>query len=155
METRNENTVIAFVSTHPGEILRAWLEDVDIKQKDFAITIGMPASRLNELIKGKRSMTEDIAQKLERALGVEASFWMRAQANYEYNERMLALRNDEQKNRCSRRYASIDFQPQRVIQTFWHHLHIFHTANARIILQTRRYIRRYDNPNCNCRLLQT
>ncbi len=97
METRNENTVIAFVSTHPGEILRAWLEDVDIKQKDFAITIGMPASRLNELIKGKRSMTEDIAQKLERALGVEASFWMRAQANYEYNERMLALRNDEQK----------------------------------------------------------
>lgn len=97
METRNENSAVAFMSTHPGTILRAWLEDVGIKQKDFAITIGLPASRLNELIKGKRPMTEDIAYKLEGALGVEASFWMRAQVNYEYNERMLALRNDEQK----------------------------------------------------------
>lgn len=97
METRNENTAVAFISTHPGEILRDWLEDVGIKQKDFAVTIGLPTSRLNELIKGRRPMTEEIAQRLASALGMEASYWMQLQVNYEYNERMLALRNEEQK----------------------------------------------------------
>lgn len=97
METKNENTAVAFISTHPGDILRDWLEDVGIKQKDFAVTIGLPASRLNELIKGRRPMTEEIAQRLEPVLGMEASYWMQLQINYEYNERMLALRNEEQK----------------------------------------------------------
>lgn len=99
METNNENTIVTFVSTHPGEVLGDWLEDIGIKQKEFAATIGVPASRLNELVKGHRPMTEDMAQRLERHLGMDASYWMRLQAGFEYNEKMLALRNEEQKTR--------------------------------------------------------
>lgn len=97
METRNETRLVANASTHPGEILRDWLDDLGVKQKDFAASIGLPASRLNEFIRGKRAVTEDLAARLEKALGVEASFWIKAQAGYEYNERMLGLRSTEEK----------------------------------------------------------
>lgn len=97
METRNENKVVSYKSTHPGEILADWLEDIGVKQKDFAKTIDVPASRLNELIKGKRGINEEWAKKLGEALGPSSSFWMSAQMNYEYNEKMLALRNEKEK----------------------------------------------------------
>lgn len=97
METRNENNLVAFISTHPGEVLRDWLEDVGIKQKDFAVAIGLPTSRLSELVKGRRPMTEDIARRLASALDMDASYWMQLQADYEYNGKMLALRDEEQK----------------------------------------------------------
>lgn len=98
METRSERTYVAFVSTHPGTVLKDWLEEIGVKQKEFAAMIGVPATRLNELIKGKRAMTEDMAKRLSEALGSEVSFWLRLQADYEYNERMLSLRTKEEKD---------------------------------------------------------
>lgn len=97
METRSEKSFVSFVSTHPGAVLKDWLEETGVKQKDFAATIGIPATRLNELIKGKRAMTEDLAKRVSEALGNEASFWLRLQVDYEYNERMLSLRTKEEK----------------------------------------------------------
>ena len=96
METRNEMPLVANASTHPGAILKDWLEDLGLKQNDFADSIGLPASRLSELIHGKRPMTREVADKLEEVFGVASSFWMKAQAGYEYNERMLALRGREE-----------------------------------------------------------
>lgn len=40
-------------------------------------------SLLNEIIKGKRNITAELALLLEAALGVEASFWLNLQKNYE------------------------------------------------------------------------
>ena len=75
MKAQNQYTTI-----HPGEILRDELDAREIKQKDFATTLGMPASVLNQLIQGKRSITPDIAVLLESTLGIEASHWLRLQA---------------------------------------------------------------------------
>lgn len=70
METRNDKRrLVAFRSTHPGELLKAWLGDLGISQKDFAAAMGVPASRLNELIRGKRPMTEGLAKRIAGALG--------------------------------------------------------------------------------------
>lgn len=72
--------ITAFTTVHPGEILSDELDMRGIKQKDFASTIGMPASVLNNIIKGKRSVTPDIAILLEAALGKDAISWLRLQA---------------------------------------------------------------------------
>ena len=72
--------ITAFTTVHPGEILSDELDMRGIKQKDFASTIGMPASVLNDIIKGKRSVTPDIAILLEAALGKDAISWLRLQA---------------------------------------------------------------------------
>ena len=75
MKAQNKYTTV-----HPGEILRAELDAREIRQKNFAATLGMPASVLNHIIQGKRSVTPDIAILLETTLGIEASHWLRLQA---------------------------------------------------------------------------
>lgn len=80
----NAETIIPAMATHPGRILKKELQARGIKQKDFAVTIGMPAPNLSELIKGKRNITESIAIKLEEALGIPYTHWMNLQNRYHY-----------------------------------------------------------------------
>ncbi|MCC8038030.1 MAG: HigA family addiction module antidote protein [Bacteroidales bacterium] len=81
MEVRDENK-IPWKATHPGEILLPELEERGLSQRALARMIGMNPSQLNELIKGKRPMTESVAIKLEQALGIDASVWMNLQLMY-------------------------------------------------------------------------
>lgn len=69
---------------HPGNVLKSELQARGIRQKDFATSIGMPASNLSELVKGKRNITESIAIKLEKALGIPFQTWMNLQNRYYY-----------------------------------------------------------------------
>lgn len=78
------NTLIPFEATHPGTLIKDELEvRHDITQKDLAILLGVQPSFLNEIIKGKRSVTADIAILLEKALGIPADYWMKFQSQYE------------------------------------------------------------------------
>lgn len=81
METNNTT----FMAIHPGEVLREELKERGITQKAFADMIGMRASHLNELINGKRSITITIADKLEKALGIDSISWMNLQTQYNYD----------------------------------------------------------------------
>lgn len=88
MATDN-NRPTASRAIHPGEILREELIAREIKQKDFAQTIGMRPSHLNDIIRGRRNMSESFAQKLEEALGTPAESWMRL--HYFYLQDLKAL----------------------------------------------------------------
>ena len=67
---------------HPGEVLADELEAREIKQKVFAEQINMRPSHLNELLKGKRNFTAQIALRVAKILSINASFWMRMQGEY-------------------------------------------------------------------------
>lgn len=82
MATRNERTV-PFIAVHPGSILKSELKERGWKQKAFAAQVGMQPSHLSEIVKGKRNVTQPIAEKLESALGITADFWLRAQKKFE------------------------------------------------------------------------
>lgn len=71
------------VATHPGEILEDELQARGLKQKEFAIQIGMQKSQLNEIINGKRSVNAEVATLLEASLNISAGYWLNAQNNYE------------------------------------------------------------------------
>ena len=75
MATRS-NRIVPARAIHPGEILREELQERGIKQKDFAQAIGIQATHLNEFIKGKRNLNEDLAMKLESQLGIPFNIWM-------------------------------------------------------------------------------
>ena len=71
------------VST-PGEILFAqFLEPAGITQYRLAQATGIPASRLTDIIKGRRGITADTAIRLSRALGMTPKFWLDLQQDYE------------------------------------------------------------------------
>lgn len=78
MATRSNRLVPAWV-IHPGEILRDELQERGIKQEDFAQMIGVQPTYLNEFIKGKRDLNEDLATKLEKHLSIPVKTWMNLQ----------------------------------------------------------------------------
>ena len=70
--------------THPGEMLQAeFLEPLGITQTAFAAQLGVSFPRLNEVIKGRRSVTPDTALRLARVLGMAADFWLSLQSDWD------------------------------------------------------------------------
>lgn len=70
--------------THPGEILKEeFLDPMGISQRAFARKIDVPANRVNEIVRGKRSITGDTAIRFGLALGTSPEMWLRLQAQYE------------------------------------------------------------------------
>ena len=83
MATRNEAP--ALMAIHPGSILKEELMERGISQKDFAKRIEMQPSHLSEIIKGKRSITKQVADKLEEALGIPSIDWVNLQIRFDYD----------------------------------------------------------------------
>lgn len=70
--------------THPGEmLLEELLKPLGISQSAFAIRLGVSFPRLNEIIRGKRSVTPDTALRLARVLGMSADFWLGLQQDWD------------------------------------------------------------------------
>ena len=68
---------------HPGETLAEVIEDREMTQRELAVRTGMTEKHISAVIHGQKSISADFARKLEYALGIETSFWMNLQANYD------------------------------------------------------------------------
>lgn len=79
---------------HPGEILKEELKERGIKQKDFAVAVGMQPTHLSEILKGKRNLNEDLAKKLEEQLQIPFSVWMNLHNSYIYDCKIMADRSE-------------------------------------------------------------
>ena len=71
----------ATCSSSVGEILKKELNTLGITQKEFAEVVGMSASHLSEIIKGRRPITVKQAEKIQAVLGIPAVYWIELQAN--------------------------------------------------------------------------
>lgn len=70
--------------THPGEmLLEEFLKPLGISQSAFAVRLEVSFPRLNEIIRGKRSVTPDTALRLARVLGMSADFWLGLQQDWD------------------------------------------------------------------------
>ena len=76
------NNMSPFEPTHPGELLMEELQYRKISQANFSRQIGVKASLINEIIKGKRGINTEIAMLFEAALGISAKFWINLQNEY-------------------------------------------------------------------------
>lgn len=64
-------------------LLEEFLKPLGISQSTFAVRLGISFPRLNEIIRGKRSVTSDTALRLARVLGMSADFWLGLQQDWE------------------------------------------------------------------------
>ena|SRR5688572_5767398 len=70
--------------THPGEmLLEEFLKPLAISQSAFAIRLGVSFPRLNEIVRGKRSVTPDTALRLAQVTGMSADFWLGLQSDWD------------------------------------------------------------------------
>lgn len=81
MSSQVEKFAPDWVST-PGDTILDLMEERDWNQVELANRLGFSTKHLNQLIKGKVTLTYDTAQKLERVLGSTVSFWMNRESKY-------------------------------------------------------------------------
>lgn len=81
------------IAIHPGEMLKDELDAINLSQKEFAKLIGLPATQLNEIIKGKRGIYADLALLIEKVLKIDASIWLNMQMNYELDAAKISKKN--------------------------------------------------------------
>jgi addiction module HigA family antidote len=69
---------------HPGEVLREdFLVPLGLSEYRLAKDIGVPPRRINEIIKGKRSLTADTALRLSRYFPWPAEVWLNLQSHFD------------------------------------------------------------------------
>ena len=74
-------------STHPGEILRLnYLLPLHMSVSDLARALHVPASRLAEIVKERRSVSADMSLRLVRYFGGDAQAWLNLQSSYDLHE---------------------------------------------------------------------
>ena len=69
---------------HPGEILREeYLLPLGMSVNALAMQLRIPATRLHEITKERRSVTADTAMRLARYFGGDAQSWLNLQSSYD------------------------------------------------------------------------
>lgn len=66
----------------PGATLRDLMDERDWTQRELAHRLGRPIQAVNEILAGKKEITEDTALELERVLQVPAQFWLVRESHY-------------------------------------------------------------------------
>ena len=80
------------VTTHPGEMLKEeFLVPLGISQNALALKIRVPATRIGEIVHGKRSISPDTALRLARFFGNSPEFWLNLQQMYDLSKARLEL----------------------------------------------------------------
>ena len=88
-------------AVHPGEVLREdFLAPLEMSVNALPIALGVPATRIHEIVKERRAVTADTSARLARYFGGDAASWLVMQANYDLKtlptlpdiERQVAMR---------------------------------------------------------------
>lgn len=66
----------------PGALLEVVLRRLDLSQADLADRAGLSTKYVNQLIKGKATLSPAVAVRLESVTGVAAEIWARLEADY-------------------------------------------------------------------------
>jgi addiction module HigA family antidote len=68
----------------PGETLREdFLKPLGLSVNRLALELRVPVTRINDIVRGRRSITADTALRLARYFGTSPQFWTNLQANYD------------------------------------------------------------------------
>ncbi len=69
---------------HPGEILlEEYLRPLGISQNKLGRDLGVPAQRINEIVRGQRAITLDTALRLAKYFRTTPRFWLNLQLHYD------------------------------------------------------------------------
>ena len=71
---------------HPGRVLLDELEERSVSQSALAVHIGVLPKTINEICRGKRGISAEMAVKLSQALGASPAFWLNLQKNWELSQ---------------------------------------------------------------------
>jgi addiction module HigA family antidote len=75
------------VTTHPGEVLsEEFLKPLKTSQHKLALEIRVPATRIGEIVHGRRVITPETSLRLARYFGTSPEFWLNLQQTFDLSK---------------------------------------------------------------------
>ncbi len=71
---------------HPGLVLQDELDELQISQAALAEHVRVLPKTINEICRGKRGISAEMAMKLSQSLGASPYFWLNLQNNWELSQ---------------------------------------------------------------------
>jgi addiction module HigA family antidote len=69
---------------HPGETIREdYLKPFGLSVNKLALELRVPATRMTEIVHGRRGITADTALRLARYFNTTPKFWLNLQSSYD------------------------------------------------------------------------
>jgi addiction module HigA family antidote len=69
-------------AAHPGRLLKRELAARALSANRLAVDLGVPSSRITDILNGRCGITADTAVRLGRYFGNSAQFWLDLQSQY-------------------------------------------------------------------------
>ena len=93
----NRNLMKKLENIHPGEVLlEEFMKPLKITAYRLSKDLGIPQTRVSEILRGNRRITADTAIRLSKYFGNSAKFWLGLQADYDLEEELLANQDEFQ-----------------------------------------------------------
>ena len=74
------------VAAHPGEVLQMLLDESNVSQSAFARHLKEKHSKINEICRGKRGISADMAVKIGKFFGQTPDLWLGLQDEWELSQ---------------------------------------------------------------------
>lgn len=71
------------IAFYPGQYIGELIEDYNMTQKEFAEKLGVSSKTISQLVKGEESISNEIAQKLEKFTNISMKTWLNLQNAYD------------------------------------------------------------------------
>ena len=81
--------------THPGEMLKEdFMADFHLTVSGLAEAVGVSRQSINELLRGRRAVSPEMALRLSRLFGNSPEFWLNAQRAVDLWDASQAIKDD-------------------------------------------------------------
>jgi addiction module HigA family antidote len=81
--------------THPGEMLHEdFMADFHLTVSGLAEAVGVSRQSINELLRGRRAVSPEMALRLSRLFGNSPEFWLNAQRAVDLWDASQAIKDD-------------------------------------------------------------
>lgn len=85
---------VDLTAIHPGEVLlEDYMKPLGLKQYRVAKDVGVSTLQINQIVRGKRAITAEIALRLARYFKTSPDVWLRMQARYDLEMAQKRLGN--------------------------------------------------------------
>ena len=71
------------IAFHPGQYIGELIEDYQMRQNEFAEKLDLSPTIISKLVSGQESISNEIAQKLEKLTNVSMQTWLKLQNAYD------------------------------------------------------------------------
>ena len=92
---------------HPGEVLKEeFMVPLNISAYRLSKDLGIPQTRISQILKGRRRITADTALRLSKYFGNSAKFWLGLQDDFDIEEELTTRKREFQKIKRRKDYAA-------------------------------------------------